>query len=154
MLAGKWTYRSFYNETALIGEDASAALALIFGEGVFDLADNGPGCVRGALGMGTDYALTITGNVEPAGVRPAQFYLVGKGVDGTPTAGWQYDYRGVVSYSWPEATDQIPCLVGTVIRVKAHGPISPAGVTASFIAVRHSDNPPPRTTRGFSLLAG
>jgi hypothetical protein len=30
-----------------------------------------------------------------------------------------------------------------VIRVNAHGPTSPAGYTASFIAVRHSDDPAP-----------
>ena len=33
---------------------------------------------------------------------------------------------------------QVPALVGTVIRVNAHGPQSPAGVTASFIAVKQS----------------
>jgi hypothetical protein len=154
MLAGKWTYRSYRNQTGLIGDDAAAALADIFGEGIFDLKVSGDD-VTGALGMGTGYALTLTGRQEPPAYgRPAQFSLVGKGLDGTATAGWHYDYQGILCPSWPEAIDQIPCLVGTVVRVTAHGPNSPAGVTASFIAVRHSDNPPPRTGRGFALLAG
>jgi hypothetical protein len=111
--------------------------------------------VRGALGMGTGYALTITGHTEPAtGPHGASFALVGTGLAGTATAGWEYDYRGIVCPSWPTGIDQIPCFVGTVIRMKEHGPNAPAGVTASFIAVRHSDNPPPRTARNFALLAG
>lgn len=149
MLTGKWTYRSYLNRTALVGDDAAAALALIFGEGVFDLHDR-DGAVTGALGMGTGYALAVTGSVEPG----ATFAMIGLGLEGTATAGWRYDYRGIVCPSWPQAVDQIPCLAGTVVRVKAHGPDAPAGVTASFIAVRHDDDPPPRTERGFALLAG
>jgi hypothetical protein len=41
----------------------------------------------------------------------------------------------VTGYVWPNGVDQVPSLLGTVIRVNAHGPSSPAGYTASFIAV-------------------
>ena len=151
MLSGHWTYRSYRNLTKLVGEDPQAALALIFSEGVFELQQSADGRVEGGLGMATSYALHITGSVETAG-NGLGFTLIGEGLGGTVTAGWRYDYRGVVSYMWPNGVDQIPSLLGTVVRVKAHGPNAPAGCTASFIAVRHADNPPPRTARPRSSL--
>ncbi len=151
MLSGHWTYRSYRNLTNLVGEDPQAALALSFGEGVFELHQSDDGRVEGGLGMATGYALRITGSVETTG-DCLGFTLVGEGLDGTATAGWRYDYRGVVGYMWPDGVDQVPSLLGTVIRVKAHGPNAPAGYTASFIAVRHGDNPPPRTARPRSSL--
>lgn len=151
MLSGHWTYRSYRNLIKLVGEDPQAAVALILGEGVFELRQVGDGQVEGALGMETGYALRITGSVESTGDCLA-FTLIGMGLDGTATAGWRYDYHGVVGYTWPNGVDQVPSLLGTVIRVKAHGPNAPAGYTASFIAVRHSDNPPPRTARPLSSL--
>jgi hypothetical protein len=57
---------------------------------------------------------------------------------GSQTDGWRYDYNATLAYEWPNAVEQVPALVGTVIRVNAHGPKSPAGVTASFIAVKQS----------------
>jgi len=141
MLDGKWTYRSYHNSTALVGDDAVAALALIFGEGVFDFTEDGTGKVQGTLDMGGGYALAVSGTAGCADREdaPPVFALIGLGIDGTPTAGWRYDYRGVPAYSWPEGVNQIPCLVGSVVRVHAHGPGAPAGVTASFIAVRQPD---------------
>lgn len=152
MLKGKWTYRSYRNTPALVGGDPQAARALIFGEGVFDFEAAEGDRFRGALGMGTDYALQLQGEILPG--DPQGFSIVGLGIDGTPTAGWRYDYHGVTAYEWPEGVDQVPCLLGTVIRVNAHGPSSPAGYTASFIAVRHSDDPAPRTLRQSSLTRG
>jgi hypothetical protein len=151
MLSGHWTYRSYRNLTKLVGEDPPAALALIFGEGVFELHQSDDGRVEGGLGMETGYALRITGSTETTG-DGLGFALIGEGLDGTATAGWRYDYRGVVGYMWPNAVDQLPSLLGTVVQVKAHGPNAPAGYTASFIAVRHADNPPPRTARPLSTL--
>lgn len=138
MITGKWTYRSYRNDAALIGDDAAAALALIFGEGVFDLHSGDDTHFGGTLNMGGDYALTLTGAIDP-GEADGTFGIVGLGIDRTPTAGWRYDYRGVVGAMWPNAVAQIPCLLGTVIRVNPHGPNAPAGVTASFVAVRQSD---------------
>lgn len=151
MLSGYWSYRSYHNLTKLVGDDAQAALVRIFGEGVFELSQFDDGRIEGGLGMDTGYALRITGSVETTG-NGLGFTLIGEGLDGTATAAWRYDYRGVVGYMWPNGVDQVPSLLGTVIRVKAHGPNAPAGYTASFIAVRHGDNPPPRTARPQSSL--
>jgi hypothetical protein len=154
MLKGKWTYRSFENNPALVDGDAKAALALIFGEGVFDFEAVSPTRFTGGLGMGSGYALTLTGSVSlGCDPIPTQFSMIGEGLAGTPTEGWRYDYRGIVGYSWPTAVDQTTSLLGTVVRVNAHGAGAPAGYTASFIAVEQPA-PPPRTQRRFALLAG
>lgn len=151
MLSGHWTYRSYRNLAKLVGGDQQGALALIFGEGVFELHQSEDGRVEGGLGMEAGDALRITGSVRTNG-NGMGCTLTGEGLDGTRTAGWRYDYRGVVGYMWPDAVDQVPSLLGTVVRVKAHGPNAPAGYTASFIAVRHPDNPPPRTARPLPSL--
>ena len=136
MLTGKWTYRSFNNTPALVGDDPQAALALIFGEGVFDFEAGEGERFRGTLDMGNGYSLSLEGEVLPG--EGSGFSIVGLGVDGTPTEGWRYDYHGAAGYEWPDGVDQVPSLVGTVVRVNAHGAGSPAGYTASFIAVRQS----------------
>jgi hypothetical protein len=99
---------------------------------LLELQQSDDGRVEGGLGMEAGYALRITGSVGTTG-NGLHFTPIGEGLDGTTTAGWRYDYRGVV-------------------RVKAHGPAAPAGYTASFIAVRHADNPPARTARPLSSL--
>lgn len=151
MLNGRWTYRSYNNLVNLIGGDQQAALALIFGEGVFDLHQSDDGRVEGGLGMENGHALRITGSLGTTG-NGLDFLLSGEGLDGTATAGWRYDYHGVVGHIWPNGIDQVPSLLGTVVRVTPHGPNAPAGYTASFIAVRHADNQPPRTARPLSSL--
>nr|WP_315380819.1 hypothetical protein [uncultured Sphingomonas sp.] len=59
MITGFWICRSYHNETALVGDIPQAALALIFGEGVFDLHAGDGTQFGGTLDMGNDYALTL-----------------------------------------------------------------------------------------------
>lgn len=151
MLSGHWTYRSYRNLAKLVADDQRTALALILGEGVFELHQYDDGRVEGGLGTETGHALRITGSAGMMG-EGLSFTLIGEGLDGTATAGWRYDYRGIAGYMWPNGVNQVPSLLGTVIRVKAHGPNAPAGCAASFIAVRHADNPPSRTARPLSSL--
>lgn len=113
----------------MISGDPDKAAQNIFGEGVFDLRLDGE-TVTGTLDMGGGYVLDLTGSAAEAGIA-----LVGLGRDGTPTAGWQYDYRGGLAHHWPNGVNQVPALVGTVIRAKPHGS-APAGTVASFIAVK------------------
>ncbi|HEV2955487.1 MAG TPA: hypothetical protein VGX95_05175 [Xanthobacteraceae bacterium] len=135
MLAGKWTYRSYRNSSDLVGDDPDKAARLIFGEGVFTLATPSTTTVRGNLDMGGGYVLDLNGTVMPAGAAPLTVSMVGTGRTGTPTAGWEYDYFAFLAHQWPNGVGQIPALVGTVIRAKPHNG-APAGVTASFIAVK------------------
>jgi hypothetical protein len=134
VLAGKWTYRSFHNRPALVGDNAQAALDLIFAEAVFTFEVNGT-----SLKGGIDWdggGLDLKGQVQPASRQaPESVAIVGTGRPQSSTAGWEYDYRGSLAYQWPNGIDQVPALVGTVIRAKPHGS-SPAGYVASFIAVK------------------
>ncbi|MBV9932349.1 MAG: hypothetical protein JO013_15595 [Alphaproteobacteria bacterium] len=138
MLGGKWTYRSYLNDPVLVDGDEKKALALIFGEGVFEFSPAGHDRFHGRLDMGSGFALTLEGRVTRSHGGES-YAIVGEGIDGTPTAGWRYDYHCAPGYHWPNGVDQVPSLVGTVIRVKAHGPNSPAGFTASFIAIRQPE---------------
>lgn len=137
-LAGEWTYRSYRNTPDLVNGDAAKALALIFGEGVFSFETPSEHSLKGALDLGGGYVLDLDGKVE----RDAQnstltIKVIGLGRAGTPTDGWEYDYHGGLAYEWPNGINQVPALVGSVIRAKPHDG-APAGVVASFIAVKRS----------------
>lgn len=136
-LAGPWTYRSFYNEPTPVGNDQSAALKLIFGEGHLELRVDTSQKVTGTLDLEGGYVLDISGSELPgSGSSPTTLNMRGTGRKGTSTEGWIYDYQGFLTPRWPNGIAQRDAIVGTVIRVVAHGPKSPAGATASFIAVR------------------
>jgi hypothetical protein len=136
ILAGKWTYRSFFNDPAMVGDDKQKALDLIFAEATFTFEISGNE-LKGIIDWGSG-GLDLKGTICPAG--PLTVQIVGMGRPGTQTDGWRYDYNATLAYEWPNAIKQVPALVGTVIRVNAHGPKSPAGVTASFIAVKQPAN--------------
>ncbi|MBP2449732.1 hypothetical protein [Rhizobium leguminosarum] len=137
-LQGRWTYRSYRNDPAIIGDNAEKALQNIFGEGVFTLATSGAK-VTGMLDMGSGYVLDLTGAVVPVkgGEVRIAVRMVGIGRSGTPTAGWEYDYHGTDAFTWPNGISQVPAFVGSVIRAKPHNG-SPAGYVASFNAVRQA----------------
>jgi hypothetical protein len=132
ILNGKWTYRSFYNDPAMVGDDKQKALDLIFAEATFTFEISGAK-LKGIIDWGSG-GLDLKGTVSSTG--PLTVQIIGLGRPGTQTDGWRYDYHGNLAYEWPNAVKQVPALVGTVIRVNAHGQGAPAGVTASFIAVK------------------
>jgi hypothetical protein len=54
---------------------------------------------------------------------------------------WIYDYEGYLVNHWPNGVQQRPAIVGSVIRTIPHsggepGTVAPAGVVASFYAVK------------------
>jgi hypothetical protein len=134
-LAGKWTYRSYLNTPQLVDGDANKALGLIFGEGTFTFEMPTKTTVKGTLDMGGGFVLDLDGEVAPGPCAQLSFRIDGHGRAGTPTAGWEYDYSGVIACRWPNGVNQVPSLVGTVIRAKPHDG-APAGFVATFIAVR------------------
>lgn len=134
-LAGKWTYRSFINTPQLVDGDPNKALNLIFGEGVYTFETPTDTTVKGTLDMGGGFFLDLDGKVQSGAGGQLAFQINGFGRAGTPTAGWEYDYNGVLAFHWPNGVNQVPSLVGSVIRAKPHDG-APAGVVASFIAVR------------------
>jgi hypothetical protein len=135
ILAGKWTYRSFHNNPALVDRDPNKALKLIFAEAVFTFDVPSANTLKGTIdwdGGGLD----LQGTTRPGSLDASiVFDIVGTGRPGTATAGWEYDYQGQVAHQWPNGSSQVPALVGSVIRAKPHDG-APAGYVASFIAVK------------------
>jgi hypothetical protein len=135
VLEGKWTYRSFLNDPTLMGNDAQKLADLLFAEAVFTFQLSSSTMLKGAIdwpGGGLDLQGTV--NPDSIGDGPS-VEIVGTGRAGTGTAGWEYDYNGRLTHTWPNGVNQAPALVGTVIRAKPHNG-APAGVVASFIAVK------------------
>jgi hypothetical protein len=127
-IAGDWAYKSYLN----------TADQPIFGAGIFTFATPLSTALHGTFDMGSGLVLDLQGTIRAAAQNcPLTVEIVGTGRAGTPTAGWEYDYHGYMAYPWPNGVNQVPALVGSVIRAKPHNG-GAAGVTASFIAVKRS----------------
>ncbi len=134
-LDGAWMYRSYRAlPNLVVGDDPAKALQLLFGEGVMTLSAVG-GKVTGTFDMGGGYVLDLNGTAELLADGDMLIRLSGPGRPNSPTAGWEYDYRGYLMPNWPNGIGQVPAIVGSVIRAKPHG-TSPAGYVAEFIAVK------------------
>lgn len=80
--------------------------------------------------------LDIKGVLHPAtDSARATVELVGTGRTGTGTEGWEYDYYGHLAHVWPIGLNQVPVILGSVLRAKPHNG-APAGYVASFFAVK------------------
>lgn len=139
-LAGKWTYRSFRNNPEPVDGNLDKLGRLLFAEAEFTFEITGD-ALKGVIDWGSN-GLDLTGTIHPAaGDAPLALEMVGLGRANPPppdpasTTGWEYDYYAYAAHAWPTGVNQVPALVGTVIRAKPHGG-APAGYVASFIAVR------------------
>jgi hypothetical protein len=127
-LAGTWAYRSYLNK----------AEQPVFGGGLFTFQTPTATTLTGTLVMSSTLVLDLEGTIQPAdGLCPLSAMIRGLGRAGTDTDGWEYDYYAYLAHHWPNGVDQVQSLVGSVLRAKPHNG-NPAGVTASFIAVRQS----------------
>jgi len=134
-LAGQWTYRSFHNNPAPVGDDPQKVLDLIFAEATFIFDPPSGNTIKGMIDWGSG-GLDLSGTVQSTGPDgPVIVYLVGTGRPNSQTAGWQYDYHAHVTHRWPNGVNQVTALTGSVIRAKPHGSAA-AGYVASFIAVK------------------
>ena len=125
-LAGTWAYRSYLNQ-----EDQQ-----VFGGGLFTFETPTPTTLTGTLVMSPTLVLDLEGTICPAtSDAPLIVEIRGFGRPYTDTKGWEYDYHASLAYHWPKGVNQVRSLVGSVFRAKEHDG-HPAGVTASFIAVR------------------
>ena len=125
-LAGTWAYRSYLNQ----------ADQRVFGGGIFTFVTPTPTTLTGTLVMSPTLILDLEGTIVPETANaPLTVEIRGFGRAGSDTNGWEYDYHASMAYHWPDGVGQVQSLVGSVLRAKPHNG-SPAGVTASFIAVR------------------
>jgi hypothetical protein len=136
LLAGTWTYRSFLNSADLVGDDATKSLALIFGEGTLTVTVGTDTLFQSVLDFGGGAAMDLYGEIiQGSGVNPDVLIITGAGREGTSTAKWVYQYKGYFLPTWSEGVNQVPAIVGTVIRTISHGKGN-AGVVASFVIVK------------------
>ena len=130
--AGKWTYRSLLNDPD-VNTDFDK---LEFGRGTLVIDDGPVGLLTGTIG-GPGWSLALHGS--RAYGSPMQVRFQGKGI--VSGSEWIYDYIGWLVPVWPnsDATKQRAAIVGAVTRTIPHpsnGGTAPAGVVASFYAVR------------------
>jgi hypothetical protein len=129
---GTWTYRSLLNEP-----DVSTDFdKLEFGRGTIVIQDAPMQILTGTIG-GPGWSLALQGSRDYGNPMHVRFQGTGI-VDG---AKWIYDYDGYLVPHWPNGVEQRPAIVGSVIRTIPHsggkpGTVAPAGVVASFYAVR------------------
>jgi hypothetical protein len=135
-LEGVWTYRSFINNPQPVGDDAQAALNLIFGEGELTIETASDGVFKAALSFGGNAIMDLDGTIERIGPDvPFVIFAQGAGRPGSGIEDFHYDYAFYTAYSWPNGIDQRPALVGTVVRAADHG-TAKKGVVASTVTVR------------------
>jgi len=130
---GSWTYRSLLNDPD-VSQDFDK---LEFGRGTIVIDDAPSEILSGTIGDGVTWSLALKGSRQYGTPGRARFQGVGV-VSGEK---WIYDYECYLVPQWPNGVDQRPALVGSVIRTIPHsggqpGTIAPAGVVASFYAVR------------------
>ncbi|HYU35649.1 MAG TPA: hypothetical protein VEW48_26130 [Thermoanaerobaculia bacterium] len=130
---GSWTYRSLLNDPDIDTQFND----LEFGRGTLVIEDAPMQALRGTIG-GPGWSLNLHGSRGYG--SPMEVRFQGKGlVSGEE---WIYDYVGWLVPVWPNSTDtlQRAAIVGSVERAIPHssgsGGVSPAGVVASFYAVR------------------
>ncbi len=129
---GNWTYRSLLNNP-----DVNQAFDnLEFGRGTIVINEDAMQLLSGVIG-GPGWSLTLKGSREYG--TPMRVRFQGTGIVNGEQ--WIYDYEGYLVGHWPNGVQQRPAIVGSVIRTIPHsgsepGTVAPAGVVASFYAVR------------------
>jgi hypothetical protein len=138
-LMGEWTYQSFHNDTTYPYLTARPN-GLILQEALLKLEttlERGITTLRGTMEW-SGRVLDIRGQLFASPLesgQPQEFIFSATGRPDTATAGWKYEYHGDMTRTWRNGDKQVPALVGSGIREKAHGD-SPAGYVAPFIAVK------------------
>ena len=131
---GSWTYRSFVNDP-----DVNKAFNdLEFGRGTILIEEAPMQVLKGTIG-GPGWSLALKG----ARAYGNPMYVRFQGVGIVSGEKWIYDYEGYLVPDWPNGVNQVPAIVGSVIRTIPHSgsqpnTVHPAGVVGSFYAVRAS----------------
>ena len=132
--AGTWTYRSLLNDA-----DVNPAFnQLEFGRGTLVITAPSSDTLGGTIG-GPGWSLDLHGSIGYG--SPGQVRFQGRGLVGGEER--VDDYIGWLAPVWPNSNEtlQRAAIVGSVVRTIPHsgskpGTVNPAGVVASFYAVR------------------
>ena len=115
---------------------------LEFGRGTIVINEAPMQLLTGTIG-GPGWSLKLKG--ARAYGNPMSVRFQGKGIVGGEE--WIYDYEGWLVPAWPNGVQQVPAMVGSIVRTIPHSgsapkgkppPINPAGVVASWYAVKAS----------------
>jgi hypothetical protein len=136
---GSWSYRSLLNDPDL----STSFNDLQFGIGTIVIEEAPMQLLKGTIG-GSGWSLALKGAREYG--NPMHVRFQGKGVISGEE--WIYDYDGYLVPAWPNGVQQVPAMVGSIVRTIPHSgsppkgggpaPVHPAGVVASWYAVRAS----------------
>ena len=131
VFVGKWTYRSWLNEV----DPAIEPDKLLFGLGTIEIVEAPMEILEGSIG-GKGWSLKLHGSRSYG--NPMTIRFRGKGM--VSGAEWIYDYVGYLVPEWPDGVKQKTALVGSIVRAIPHpsgnGGVSPAGLVASWYAVK------------------
>lgn len=133
ILLGTWIYRSFLSNPD-INVDFDA---LEFGRGNIEIKPAALQTLKGRI-YGPHWQLELAGSINYG--DPFSLRFQGEGVVGG--AQWIYDYLGYLVPGWINGKQQVPAIVGSIVRAIPHptGPngksTAPAGVVAQWIAVK------------------
>ncbi|MCA1594196.1 MAG: hypothetical protein LC754_16530 [Acidobacteria bacterium] len=125
---GKWTYRSFKH----IADMATDLNELKFAIGMLAIDDSPLGSFSGQLTFSKTSRFKLNGSSSFGNPFTVRFQGVGNAAD---SKGQIYDYVGYLEPLWPDGINQVPAIVGSVIRTVPHDG-KPSGVVASWIAVK------------------
>ncbi len=138
LFTGFWTYRSFINDPEPIDPNQPIS-DLLFGMGTIEIKPSAVNELSGLI-FGDGWQLDLKGFKTFA--NPFEIRFQGKGEVGGHE--WVYDYVAYLVNQWPNGVDQVPALVGSIVRTVPHpnsnGGINPAGVVASWVAVKQPDS--------------
>jgi hypothetical protein len=131
VFVGKWSYRSWLNDVNL----STPPDQLLFGSGTIEIVEAPSQILSGSIG-GAGWHLDLHGSRSYGNPMTVSFQGKGK-ISG---AEWIYAYVGYLVPEWPEGVNQKTAMVGSIVRVIPHpsgnGGVAPAGVTASWYAVK------------------
>ncbi|SIO44673.1 hypothetical protein SAMN05444166_4797 [Singulisphaera sp. GP187] len=156
---GNWTYRSLLNDPSQFFDSIDSALSdpekllndptkclaylnqvygLFFGHGTITIGEAPLNLLQGTIG-GSGWSLDLHGSRSYG--NPMEIRFEGKGIIGGSE--WIYDYVGYLVPQWPNGVQQRQAMVGSIVRAIPHpsggGGVSPAGVVASWYAVKQEE---------------
>ena len=116
---GSWTYRSLLNDT-----DVNAAFNdLEFGAGTIVIEEAPMQLLKGTIG-GPGWSLDLKGSRQYG--TPMRVRFQGKGVINGEE--WIYDYEGYLVPAWPNGVQQVPAMIGSIVRTVPHSGSEPKGL--------------------------
>jgi hypothetical protein len=126
---GSWTYRSFVNNPT----PGVQFNDLFFAEAELVIEAFDPGNFTGRLVLQPGAEMALTGASSFG--NPFTIRFQGRGV----TEGikdFVYDYIGYLVPVWPNGVNQVPAIVGSLVRTEPHSGGAQPGQVASWIAVK------------------